>query len=574
MALETPDTLALGEVRPTPRDPQVLMKPERLAALQPSRLSLTRTFIRKAINERWEFKRLSFDIDERSVGTAHYRLNANGTLIDFPLTSFEYKGEGRTGRIIGRSWDMMGALIDGATSPEEADFTRKQLPKLYEGRATPNTLTWARANRSSRAFDHTVESLAAGRQPDIATLAEVCYLMRNTGIDGNGTFGTRSFKALDPSHPLRQTLAAQMTSAYMMRIYAVDLVNHLAKMRSKNAVELAPEIQRFLGIGNGSALGLIFFLQNHPKLIDRWLSAREHAIAAAKCLKLDRGSPLLAHLLGLLEKTITFRQEDRMVYEKFAPSNEIAAELGTARELLRVLYQTGQVEGAARTYPLAAIADVLEQKVHRETHETLLALYIELVPELADRLADDAFSVDEELCVQPEMSVAFLRTLLHDEYGWAFKMDLSTPESQRYIWYKSATAEEPRRGPREEVENAHQLGLDLPRYVQELDVALAQEPAEKSVAKFLLKHPRFRSVVARIQGLRGLQYHSPHMNIMAEDFVPIHIVRLLNVAIHGIDRPRDYLGRNLRGVLFLGAPTPADLIAGTSNDWFNPTEPK
>jgi hypothetical protein len=561
-------------VRPAPRDPNVLMRPERLAAFQPSRLSLTRSFIRRALNERWEFKRLSFDIDERSIGTAHYRLDANGTLIDFPLTSFEYKGEGRTGRIIGRSWDMMGGLIDGATSPEDADRTRAELPKLYEGRATPNTLTWARANRSSRAFNHTIEALAEGRQPDIATLAEVCYLMRNTGIDGNGTFGTRSFKALPAAHPLRQTLAAQMASAYMMRIFAVDLVNHLARARSRNAVELAPEYQRFLGIGNGSALGLIFFLQNHPKLIDRWLSAREQAIVAAKSLKLDRGNPVLAHLLALLDKTIAFRREDRMVYEKFAPSAQIAAELETVRDLLRVLYRSGQVEGAARTYPLAAIADLLENKVHRETHETLLALYIELVPELADRLADDAFNVDEELCVQPEMSAGFLRGLLHDEYGWAFAMDLDAPESQRYIWYKSATAEEPRRGPREEVEQAYQLGLDLPRYVQKLDELLAQEPATKSVAKFLMTHPEFRTVVARIQGLRGLQYHSPQMNIMADDFIPIHIVRLINVGIHGIDRARDYLGRNLRGVLFHGAPTPADILAGASNDWFNPSEPK
>lgn len=563
-----------AEAPPAPRDPNVLMKPERLAALQPSRLSLTRTFMRKAVNERWNFTRLSFDIDARSVGTAHYRLDANGTIIDFPLTSFEYKGEGRTGRIIGRAWDMMGGLIDGATSVEEANLMRAELPKLYEGRATSNTLTWARANRSSRAFNHTIEALAAGRQPDIATLAEVCYLMRNTGIDGNGTFGTRSYKALPATHPLRQSLSAQMASAYMMRIFAVDLVNHLAKARSRDAVALAPEYQRFLGIGNGSALGLIFFLQNHPKLIDRWLSAREQAIVAAKSLRLDRGSPILAHLIVLLEKAIVFRSEDRMVYEKFAPSNQIAAELGTVRDMVRTLHVSGKVDGERRIYPLAAIADILEDKIHRETHETLLALYIELVPELADRLADDAFSVDEELCVQPEMSTGFLRDILHEEYKWALAMDLTTPESQRYIWYKSATAEEPRRGPRDEVENAYQLGLDLPRYVQELERDLAALPATTSVARFLMSHPRYRMVVARIQGLRGLRYHSPQMNIMADDFIPIHIVRLLNVAIHGVDRARDYLGRNLRGVLFLGAPTPDDIRAGTSHDWFNPSEPK
>ena len=85
--------------------------------------------------------------------------------------------------------------------------------------------------------------------------------------------------------------------------------------------------------------------------------------------------------------------------------------------------------------------------------------------------------------------------------------------------------------------------------------------------------PHFRSIVARVQTLAGHAYHSPHMNIMSDDFIPVHIVRLMNVAIHGIDKTRDFLGRNIRGVLFHGAPTPADLIAGADPDWFYPEEP-
>lgn len=559
---------------PQPRSPAVLMRPERLAALQPSRLSLTRAFMRRAIEERWDFKQLAFDIDARSRGTALYRIDANGATFDFPLTSFEYREEGRTGRIIGRAWDMMGGLIDGAASPEQIAQTRRELPKLYEGRATADTLTWARANRSSRVFEHALEALSEGRQPDMETLAQVCYLMRNTGIDGNGTFGTRSFRALPGTHPLRQSLSAQMTSAYLMRVFAVDLVNHLARLRSKHAVELAPEYQRFLGIGNGSALGLIFFLHNHPKLINRWLSAREQAIVAAKSLKLDRGSAVLAHLRTLLDRAIAFRREDRMEYEHFAPSAVIAAELEKIRDEVDALYHSGRIEGQAHTYPLDVLAERLESRVHIEAHETLLALYIELVPELADRLAADPLVADEENVVQPEMSAAFLRQVLHDEYAWALAMDMSHPGAQRYIWYKSATAEEPRRGPREEVGEAHQLGLDLPRLVQMLDQALAGVDPQQSVAHLLLRRPDLRAITARVQALRGLPYHSPQMNIMGEEFVPIHIVRLLNVAIHGVDRPRDYLGRNLRGVLFLGAPTPADLRRGADHDWFYPLEPK
>ena len=64
------------------------------------------------------------------------------------------------------------------------------------------------------------------------------------------------------------------------------------------------------------------------------------------------------------------------------------------------------------------------------------------------------------------------------------------------------------------------------------------------------------------------------MNIMGDSFVPIDIVRLMNVAIHGIDKTRDYLNRNLRGVLFHGAPLPDEIARGEGADWFWPAEPE
>src|SRR5690242_3621507 len=70
---------------PRARHPDVLMRPERLAALQPSRLSMTRRFMRQAVDERWDIQRLAFDIDGQSRGTAHYRIDANGMPLDFVL---------------------------------------------------------------------------------------------------------------------------------------------------------------------------------------------------------------------------------------------------------------------------------------------------------------------------------------------------------------------------------------------------------------------------------------------------------------------------------------------------------
>lgn len=561
-----------ADTPPRPRAPADIMRAQSLAAMQPCRISAARALMIRAVRERWKITRLSFDIDAKAKGNAFYRIETPGRVFDFPVYSFEFSPKGRTGRIIGRSWDMMAALVEGPMSAADIAATGAELPKLYEGRATAGTLIWCRSNRSSRIFDHTVERLAAGRQPDISALGQVCYLMRNTGLDGNGTFGTRSFRTLEPDHPLRNALAAQMLCAYLMRVFAQDLVEHLARCRSSAAVPLDRDIARYLGVGNGSALGLILFVNNHPRLIDRWIAARETALAAAKALPVTAKSPEVSRLLDLIDRAIRFRDEDRVSYEALVPSAHVAAELLGVRELVRTFAASGEIEGRVPATPLAALCDALAGRILAETQETLHALMIELVPDVADALASELI-VDEETTTRPEMTIAHLRGLLDAQYRWALDMDLTAPDAQRYVWYKSANAEEPRRGPIDEVPWAYNLGLDVPRLAQALDVALSGFDGAAPVARLLLARPDLRAFVARIQTLADRRYHTPIMNIMGNDFVPIDIVRLMNVGIHGIDKTRDYLNRNLRGVLFHGAPLPDEIAAGAGGDWFWPAEP-
>ena len=52
-----------------------------------------------------------------------------------------------------------------------------------------------------------------------------------------------------------------------------------------------------------------------------------------------------------------------------------------------------------------------------------------------------------------------------------------------------------------------------------------------------------------------------------------HIVRLMNAGRYGTDKTRDYLRRNLRSVMFHGAPLPPGIAAGADPFWFNPPEP-
>ena len=122
---------------------------------------------------------------------------------------------------------------DGANPVHVRVADPRDRVRALAGRAAPGTLVWGRSNRSMRAFDLTVDALAAGHQPPLSILGSICYLMRNTGLDGNGTFGTRTFAALEPDHPLRRPLHAQLLTAYLMREFSFDLVEDFSfRLRS------------------------------------------------------------------------------------------------------------------------------------------------------------------------------------------------------------------------------------------------------------------------------------------------------------------------------------------------------
>jgi hypothetical protein len=549
-----------------------VMRPESLAAIQPSRLSGARAFMNKMLRERWDISLRRFEVDADASGTVVYSIKSPEREFSFICFSRPPSRTARTGRIIGQAWDMMGTLNEGPATEADVESARQELPKLYTGRASPNALIWCRSNRSMRVFDQTLEALAAGRQPSIEDLSKVCYLMRNTGLDGNGTFGTRSFPSLGRDHPLGGVLQAQLLTAYMMREYSCDLVEHLARLKSERAVPLDPSIRRFLGVGNGSALGLIFFVHRHPRLVDAWIGARETSIAKARGLRLERDDARIERLIGLVERTKTFRCQDRMVYEAFTSSAEIAADLEAVLEALLELRDRGTVGARSHAHPLDALVRHFEGKLKPESLETLLSLLIELVPEEADALFA-AIHAPDELSVSPAETLASLSELIRTDYQWALQTDMSAPDAYHYVWYKSETAEEPRRGAREEMPEAQDLGLDICGDVQSLMADIARESQGMTVARFLLKYPKHRHPVARLQSLRGRQFHTPRANINADAFVPIDLVRLMNCGIHGVDKTRDFLNRNLRGVLYHGAPTPADIRSGRADAWFYPAEP-
>ncbi|MFD3608845.1 hypothetical protein ACFWXA_12375 [Streptomyces atroolivaceus] len=557
---------------PAGRPAAEIMTSAALSSLQAGRLSSARSLVNRMLREDWRVERRSLTVDADGSGEAVYRIHTADRVMDFVAFAFPPSSQERTLRIFDLGWDMMGALLDGPATAEDIEHTRNEMPRLYHGRATGHTLTWCRANRSLRVFEHVVEALAAGRQPDTVALARVGYLMRNIGLDGNGTFGTRTFLAYGEDHPLAVPYHAQLLSAYMMRELSADLVEALAARRSDTAVALDPRVRRFLGVGNSSALGLVLWVGNHPVLVDRWIALREQALAHARGLAAAPGSAVADTLAALLERAAVYQSEDVNEYTCFTPAERIVADL---RRVLAAIPGRAAAAGADGRVPtVAELVDDVED-VCDEAAEVVNSVLTELDPAESDRLAA-GLTVNETFRRDGSMAAGELRALLADRYAWALAVDRTAPGAVANTWYKSRSAEEPRCGATAELpEGTVDLTVDVPGMVQHLDGVLAAEDPALPVGRLLARRPELRGAVERLQTLAGHAYAVPHANIRDAAFVPARIIRLANAALYGLERTKDYLGRDLRGVIFQGAPTAADLgAADAAGPWFWPAVPR
>ena len=164
------------------RPPEKVMRLERMGAFHQTRLSFMRVILRRLKNEQWRFERPLWRIDDHGVGVAVY--TAHGPERSYSLICYAHDlpPEKRSDRVIAEAWDATFTLFDG--EPTEADITRlaEQVPKQEAGRCSQTELVLSRANRSVRLFEHVLESLAAGHQPQLEQIEAVGYLMRTTAV--------------------------------------------------------------------------------------------------------------------------------------------------------------------------------------------------------------------------------------------------------------------------------------------------------------------------------------------------------------------------------------------------------
>ncbi len=294
------------------RSPETVMRLARLGSFHQTRLSFMRVLLRRLDREGWRMSRTRWDVDERGEGVAIYR--AAGPLRSYSLVCFAHDlpPEKRTDRVIAEEWDAAFALFDG--DPTAVDIARlaANVPRQEAGRVSEKEIVLARANKSVRLFDHVASCLAAGNQPRPEALAEIGYLMRTTAVYGSGKFGLAVREAISDRSEFSGPFQAEMLAVFLVRAFTFDLVDHAAKIKSpKTATTLAPALRRSLGVGNATGLGMAPFLVNHPALLDRWIGAREAALARVRSLSDDATWPKLVSLVARSRKLLANLEYDR-----------------------------------------------------------------------------------------------------------------------------------------------------------------------------------------------------------------------------------------------------------------------
>ena len=153
------------------RDPNIVMKLSRLGSFHQSRLSFLRSFLSEFKD--WDYKRDLFNLNEKGYGTAVYSFKKNDRVYSLICFANEISDDERSDRVIATKWDAAFTLHDGAPLKKDIERLKNEVPKQEVGRLSYKELTLSRANKSVRIFEHVVENLSKGIQPDLDLLEKV-----------------------------------------------------------------------------------------------------------------------------------------------------------------------------------------------------------------------------------------------------------------------------------------------------------------------------------------------------------------------------------------------------------------
>ena len=547
------------------RTPGQVMQLERMGSSFQTRLSFMRQLLRRMRRENWQFKRLRLDLDAKGCGVGVYA--CHGPDRSYSLVAFmhDISPEQRTDRVIADAWDATFSLYDGVPDDADIERLRSQTPYQEAGRFTASELTLARANKSMRLFEHVVERLASGKQPDLSNLNRVGYLMRTTAVYGSGKFGCADREKLAGRPEMQGPFQAELLTVYLVRWLSMDLVNHVARERGKaSSVPLDSRYARYLGIGNATGLGMAPFLTKYPTLINNWVLARETALARVRSVPMA-DQIQFGDFIILLDRARHFVEEWDVDDEtQKARIMQLRLDLDQLKKLCS--------KGHGQPYAWDTIYRYAEETMSVEAQEFVVSLLLEQHGEIVDELAG-RMSAREPPRLDPAMSLGSLLDIIEANYDWVSSTDFSDPAALKRFWYYSEEKLEPRVGDRQTEQGSEfEMPIGIARDVNRLRNDLHRCDRSLKVADFLLTAPEYRHVVWRVQLAPHYPYGEIRDNLLGEGRRPLDILRF-KLAFFGVAKfdPKSDLWTRVN--MYQGAPLPYELASWTGPEWVFPFLP-
>ena len=542
------------------RHPEDVMKLSRLGSFHQSKLSFLRSFIREFKN--WEFNRDIFDLDKDGYGVVVYSVRKNKRIYSLICFSQHINAEERSDRVIATKWDAAFVLHDGVPTKNDIERLKENVPKQEIGRMSNKELALSRANKSVRIFDHVVNSLSSGKQPDVNLLNKVGYLYRTTAVYGSGKFGLADRFRIKDRKEICGPFRLEMMLVYLVRQFTFDQINHISKMKNPNEfVSLDKKIAKNLGIGNSTGLGMAPFIVNHPTLLHQWIYNREKALKEIRSIK-DVSKKEIEHFKFCLEKS------KKIIDTWYTDSKYQNKKIKSLKnDLIKFNEYFSSLKFISKKYLWNEIFLWVDKYLDEECSEYLISMMMEPYDNIIEPLVKNMSSDEEKYFNIPSSrKLIELKKIIETKYKSILNINFNDKKSNTFFWFISKNKEEPRIANRfEEYGSNLEQPLAIARDIKKVYEKISNENLSKTVADFLADNDELRHVIRRIFISEKFQYSEIQDNTISETLIPVDMLRL-KLSFFGAQKFDPRSDKWLRICMYQGAPL-VNEIKNSDDTW-------
>tara|TARA_B100000676_G_scaffold117299_1_gene116759 strand:- start:238 stop:1902 length:1665 start_codon:yes stop_codon:yes gene_type:complete len=542
------------------RHPEDVMKLSRLGSFHQSKLSFLRSFIREFKN--WEFNRDIFDLDKDGYGVVVYSVRKNKRIYSLICFSQHINAEERSDRVIATKWDAAFVLHDGVPTKNDIERLKENVPKQEIGRMSNKELALSRANKSVRIFDHVVNSLSSGKQPDINLLNKVGYLYRTTAVYGSGKFGLADRFRIKDRKEICGPFRLEMMLVYLVRQFTFDQINHISKMKNPNEfVSLDKKIAKNLGIGNSTGLGMAPFIVNHPTLLHQWIYNREKALKEIRSIK-DVSKKEIEHFKFCLKKS------KKIIDTWYTDSKYQNKKIKSLKnDLIKFNEYFSSLKFISKKYFWNEIFLWVDKYLDEECSEYLISMMMEPYDNIIEPLVKNMSSDEEKYFNIPSSrKLIELKKIIETKYKSILNINFNDKKSNTFFWFISKNKEEPRIANRfEEYGSNLEQPLAIARDIKKVYEKISNENLSETVADFLADNDELRHVIRRIFISEKFQYSEIQDNTISETLIPVDMLRL-KLSFFGAQKFDPRSDKWLRICMYQGAPL-VNEIKNSDDTW-------